>query len=134
MNVAHRYERTLVSNEPDNSLLRLAAWVPRGSTVLELGPASGYFTRHLSEALGCTVDAIERDAGMAESARPFCRGVTVGDLDHLVLREQFPERQYDVIIAADVIEHLVWPERLLAQIPQCLAAQGRLLISVPNAA
>lgn len=134
MNSAHHYERTFVGNESDNSLLRLAAWVPRGSTVLELGPASGYFTKHLSQTLGCTVDAIERDPTMTEMTRPFCRGLVIGDLDHLVLREQFPGRQYDVIIAADIIEHLVWPERLLAQIAPCLAAQGRLLISVPNAA
>ena len=134
MNRAHRYDRTLAGNELDNSLVRLAAWVPRGSTVLELGPASGYFTSHLSEVLGCTVDAIERDAAMAESARPFCRRLAVGDLDHLVLREQFPEQKYDVIIAADVVEHLVWPERLLAQLAPCLNAQGRILISVPNAA
>lgn len=134
MNSAHQYDRTFVGNESDNSLLRLAAWVPLGSTVLELGPASGYFTKHLSQTLGCTVDAIERDPTMAEMTRPFCRGLVVGDLDHLVLLEQFPGRQYDVIIAADIIEHLVWPERLLAQIAQCLTVQGRLLISVPNAA
>jgi hypothetical protein len=51
---AHRYERAPGGIGPDDSLKRLAAWVPPGSTVLELGPASGYFTRELRDALGCT--------------------------------------------------------------------------------
>ena len=70
---AHRYERAPGGIGPDDSLERLAAWVAPGSTVLELGPASGYFTRRLRAELGCTVDAVELDPAMAELARPWCR-------------------------------------------------------------
>ena len=77
---SHIYRRELPGIGPDDSLRRLADWIPADTTVLELGPATGYFTRYLSESLGCTVDAIELDTGMAEQVRPFCRKLIVGDL------------------------------------------------------
>ncbi len=40
--------------------------------------------------------------------------------------------QFDVVIAADVIEHLADPARLLREIRVVLAEQGQALISVPN--
>lgn len=39
---------------------------------------------------------------------------------------------YDVIIAADVLEHVPEPEKLLAEIAGCLTTRGVLLVSVPN--
>ena len=74
MDLTHIYERT-VDPEGQDSLARIGRLVTPGSTVLELGPATGYFTRHLSESLGCTVDCIEYSPEMAEMARPFWRGM-----------------------------------------------------------
>jgi SAM-dependent methyltransferase len=39
---------------------------------------------------------------------------------------------YDVVIAADVLEHVRDPERLIRQMTDCLADSGVLLASVPN--
>jgi len=39
---------------------------------------------------------------------------------------------YDVVLAADVLEHVRDPERLLRQITDCLADDGVVLASVPN--
>jgi len=39
---------------------------------------------------------------------------------------------YDVVIAADVVEHVREPEVLLRQMVDCLAPDGRVLASVPN--
>lgn len=131
---AHRYERAPGGIGPDDSLKRLAAWVPPGSTVLELGPASGYFTRELREALGCTVDAVELDPAMAEQARPYCRRLVLGDLAQLDLEHALGGARYQVIVAADVIEHVVHAEPVLQQLKTLLAPGGMLLVSVPNVA
>src|SRR5262249_41158882 len=94
----HLYKRDL-EGEGGRSLARLARWVPERTTVFELGPASGYFTRHLSEALGCVVDAVELDPEMAELARPWCRHLVVGDLDTLKLADSLPAgSSYQTII------------------------------------
>lgn len=130
----HRYVREPGGIGPDDSLRRLGEWVPRGATVLELGPASGYFTRHLREALGCTVDAVELDPVMAEQARPFCRKLIVGDLASLDLSAAFEHGSYRVIVAADVIEHLVRPQAVIDALKPFLAPGGFMLISVPNVA
>lgn len=39
---------------------------------------------------------------------------------------------YDVVIAADIIEHVREPELLMRQMVDCLADSGRILTSVPN--
>ena len=131
---AHRYERAPGGIGPDDSLQRLAAWVAPGSTVLELGPASGYFTRRLRDGLGCTVDAVELDPAMAEQARPYCRRLVVGDLARLDLDAALCGARYQVIVAADVIEHVAHAEPVLEQLKTLLAPGGMLLVSVPNVA
>ena len=131
---SHVYRRELPGIGPDDSLRRLAEWIPAGATVLELGPATGYFTRYLNECLGCTVDAIELDARMAELVRPFCRQLIVGDLAAPDVLALLGPNRYRIIVAADIIEHLVSPETLIGCLGQLLDADGMLLLSVPNVA
>jgi len=130
---SHRYERQFDTDSGD-SLARLARWVPPGSCVLELGPAQGYFTRHLHETLGCIVDAVELDPAMAEAARPWCRTMLVGNLESLSLEALLPAANYDVIVVADVLEHLRDPEALLQTLGGLLKPEGRCIFSVPNVA
>ena len=129
----YRYERQFDTTSGD-SLAQLSEWVPAGSTVLELGPAGGYFTRYLQESLGCTVDAVEIDPEMAEAAKPWCRRLFQGDLETLALNDLFDAHAYDLIVLADVLEHLRFPERILRQLPLLLKDNGVCLISVPNIA
>lgn len=131
---SHIYQRDLPGIGPDDSLRRLAEWVPAGAKVLELGPATGYFTRYLSEVLDCTVDAIELDPRMAEQVRPYCRRLIVGDLAATDILAALEPDRYGVIIAADVIEHLANPEPLIGRLAQFLDADGKFLLSVPNVA
>jgi predicted TPR repeat methyltransferase len=42
--------------------------------------------------------------------------------------------QYDVVIAGDVLEHLVDPARLMREVAAQLAPGGELIVSVPNVA
>ena len=129
----HRYIRQFDTASAD-SLAQLSEWVPVGATVLELGPAEGYFTRHLQETRQCVIDAVEIDHAMAEKARPWCRLLVEGDLDSMELGDTFPAGSYDVIVLADVLEHLRFPDRLLRQLSGLLKTDGACLISVPNIA
>jgi SAM-dependent methyltransferase len=129
----YRYERQFDTTSGD-SLAQLSEWVPAGSTVLELGPAGGYFTRYLQESLDCIVDAVEIDHEMAEAAKPWCRRLFQGNLETLVLSDLFDAHAYDVVVLADVLEHLRFPEQILLQLPILLRDNGVCLISVPNIA
>ncbi|HEV8245460.1 MAG TPA: bifunctional glycosyltransferase/class I SAM-dependent methyltransferase [Polyangiaceae bacterium] len=44
-----------------------------------------------------------------------------------------PNRRFDVVILADVLEHMTNPQKLLAEAKGHLADGGRLLVSLPNA-
>ena len=127
----HQYNREFHAASED-SLSLLARRIQPGTTILELGSATGYFTRHLHDELKCTVDAVELDAQMAEQARPWCRRLVVGNLERLNLAEQFPDMHYDTILFADVLEHLRDPLVALQQAVSLLTEQGQILISVPN--
>ena len=117
----------------NDSLARIARWVRPGSQVLELGPAAGYFTRHLHEA-GCVVDAVEIDPDAAREAGKHARSVVVADLAQPDALQPLAGRQYDAIICADVLEHVVDGVGLLRRLRGFLAPAGELLLSVPNVA
>lgn len=131
--VGHRYSRRIDLDSQD-SLARIARKIKRGSRILELGVATGYFSRFLRKKLECVVDGVEIDPVMAEEAKPWCRKLLVGDLEQVCLSEHFPQRSYDHVVCADVLEHLRDPAYVLEQLPDLLNRNGNVLISIPNIA
>lgn len=53
-------------------------------------------------------------------------------VDNLEQPVKLPKRNFDLIISADVIEHLVDPDNLLNLIKQCTHPQTRIVISTPE--
>ena len=99
--------------------------------VLELGCATGQMSRVLQER-GCQVVGIEADVEAAKRAEEHCERLIVGDLEHLDFDVELGERRFDVIVAADVLEHLKDPESVLRRLRPFLAPGGYLVASVPN--
>lgn len=92
--------------ESDAVAARVVRLVGRDKRVLELGCSSG----HMAQAFvahGCQVVGLEMDAEAAAAARKFCLAVYEVNLDDSnwpdVLEGQ---PKFDVIVAADVLEHL----------------------------
>ena len=129
----HVYHRTLDPNGQD-SLARCARLIPPGSQVLDLGAGPGVLGRYLAETLHCVVDGVECHPVAVTEAAPWYRYLECADLEQLTLSDCFAGFQYDFIICADILEHLRQPGDLLAQLPGLLATDGRVLLSVPNAA
>jgi SAM-dependent methyltransferase len=116
--------------------------VPDGARVLDVGCATGYLAAELVKR-GCTVDGIEFDRDAAEQARAHCREVVVGDLEapftHAEVERMLAGARPDVIVCADVLEHLRDPWTVLAWLRTLLAPgppgdAGKAIISVPNIA
>jgi SAM-dependent methyltransferase len=109
--------------------------VVAGARVLDVGCATGYLAAELS-ARGCAVDGIEFDPVAAEQARAHCRAVVAGDLEapliHAEVERMLAGERPDVIVCADVLEHLRDPWAVLAWLRTLLAPGGRAVISVPN--
>lgn len=104
------------------------------STVLEIGPATGYMTKIMKEKLGCRVFAIEGDAQMAKEAAIWCEKIIVADLDQGSWEEQFADICFDYIVISDVLEHLRLPQKTLEKAKNLLKKDGVLLLSIPNIA
>jgi len=130
---SHRYDFDGIDLDSGSVHADVVQLVPEGSRVMELGPATGYMTRVFAER-GCTVVGIELDPNMAEQARGFCERLIVGDLDVLDLKAELGDERFDVIVAADVIEHLKDPLAALRKLKPFLAPEGHFVISVPNVA
>jgi 2-polyprenyl-3-methyl-5-hydroxy-6-metoxy-1,4-benzoquinol methylase len=114
----------------DANILRL---VGRDKRVLELGCGSGHMSTVLHEQ-GCTVVGIEIDPRAAQSAASICERVIIGDLDYLDFYQQLGNDRFDIVLAADVLEHLKDPLSVLQTVKQFLTPHGHVVISVPNVA
>jgi methionine biosynthesis protein MetW len=120
---------------PDEAHSVLMRLIPSGAKVLELGCASGYLSGYMERALGCRVTGLEADPAATAIAATRCSEVHTVDLDSLtaleVARASAP---YDLLLAAAVLEHLKYPERLLTNVHTMLKPGAWLIISLPNIA
>lgn len=102
-----------------------------GKKVLDVGCWTGEVGRILTER-GCTVTGIELDREAASLAEKVLEKVVVADLDATPLTELVEPRSFDVVIFADVLEHLTDPRAALEQARDLLTPGGRVVISIPN--
>ncbi len=99
--------------------------------VLEIGCSTGY----LSEALqrnGCHITGVEIDASAGAAAQRWCERLVIGDVETMDLTQV--GAGYDVLLLADVLEHLRDPVAALRRLRPLLANDGYAVISVPNVA
>lgn len=114
------------------SHVKILELVGTGKKVLELGASAGYMTKRLKEN-GCSVDIVEIDADDAKKAGKFADKVLVGSLEDKNFLNKITEN-YEVIMAADVLEHLKNPEEVLEYLRKRLTKGGEFIISLPNIA
>lgn len=113
-------------------LFELLAGAPR--RVLELGCAGGAFGAELkSRHPGATVVGIDAGRAAAERAATRLDRVVCAGLDGFDFAAAgFEPGEFDTVVAADILEHLVNPWDLLARLRPFLGPQAQLLASIPN--
>ena len=117
--------------DPRSSHQRIAAYLRRlgRGPVLDVGAASGALGRLLAGS-GIEIDGLEPDPPSASEATPFYRSMTVAGIEEAEL----PASTYEVIVLADVLEHLPRPEHVLQQLRQAATPDAVFIISLPNVA
>lgn len=103
-----------------------------GAKILEFGCATGRMTRYMKEVLRCQVYIVEYDKDAFESAIQYAEDGICDDIMKFVWLEEFRDIQFDAIIFADVLEHLVKPEEALCNAAKLLKNDGIIYVSVPN--
>lgn len=103
----------------------------RPRRVLDLGCAQGNIALLLAEAgfdawaVDLRVDFLKY-AALKHERGTFSRVAANGEC------LPFPAHFFDVVVWGEMIEHVAYPERVLAEIRRVLADQGLLLITTPN--
>lgn len=116
-------------NEP---LLEMIEAAPR--RVLDLGCAGGKLGAMLKARFpGATVVGIDANRAAAAKAATRIDQVICARLDDIDFASHgLRHGEFDVAIAADILEHLVNPWNLLERLKPFLAPDARLLASIPN--
>ncbi len=126
---AEKYQWKEIAGSSHDLLRRRIRALPAGLRLLDLGAAGGYLGRAVRDR--CSFLAgVEPDRSLSPSAREgyddwrAVDALSAGDWD----------APFDVVVCADVLEHLAAPETLLERIRGWLKDGGILLVSLPNIA
>lgn len=118
----------------ESTAAKVVRCVGENKSVLELGCSCGVMTQVLSEHYRCKIFAVDSDSVAAENAKKYCEKLIIADIDRIDWNELLGLRRFDVIVAADVLEHLVNPDSCLQILKNFLAPDGYFVLSVPNSA
>jgi 2-polyprenyl-3-methyl-5-hydroxy-6-metoxy-1,4-benzoquinol methylase len=129
--IKHRYAHEIDPNG-GSAAARLARMVEPGQRVLELGTGPGTVTRIL-HSRGCKVTGVEMDPETLAMCAPFCERTLQANLEDPAWHASLAGEKFDVVMCADVLEHLRDPRPLLTLLQQFLNDSGCVLMSLPNA-
>jgi len=140
MNRRERLESTYAAHHTQHDLYgfsyrasergpQLAAWVGTGTRVLDLGCRDGTLTQHY--ATGNAVTGVDIDQQALSMARERL-GISTVWLDLNRSQLPFDAGSFDVVVAAETLEHLVDPAFIVAEALRVLKQGGIFIGSVPN--
>lgn len=131
---AQRY-RYMVDPAAENSApAQVLRFTGTDKEVLELGAGPGSITRPLAEINRNRLTALEYDAESVAILREFCALALRADLNDGAWPELLQDKRFDVIVAADVLEHLQDPWATLGRATALLKEGGSIVVSLPHTA
>lgn len=107
--MGHKYDYAIDMGD-DSAPARVVRMVGSDKRVLEIGAGPGSISRVLTETLNCRVTALEIDDEVIPDLKTSCERVYKVDLNDASWPEILhKEDNFDVVVAADVLEHLYDP-------------------------
>ena len=130
LDVEHRYTKS-------HRLVREAAGDLSGKRILDIGCSRGLMLERFRRYEGVEFVAIELEPEMLELAR--ARGIAaephqinVFEDGQIAARLPYEDASLDVVLAAEIIEHIVDTQGFLAEIRRVLRPGGVVFLSTPN--
>ena len=128
-----KYIETPAFNENTSHGL-LTHRINKGEKILEFGCARGDFSAYVKENLGCSVVGVEISKEALDVARGHLDKAILADIEKYEWENELCGEKFDVVMFADVLEHLKDPVRVLKVASGYLKHGGRILFSLPNIA
>jgi SAM-dependent methyltransferase len=120
-------------DDPWSSHTQIRTWLAAqrpGARILDIGAATGTLGKQFTQA-GLVMYGIEPHPAWADLARPYYADLLAGTLDDA--NDAFLSR-HDVIVCADVLEHIADPTQALRRLLALQSPGCQFLVSVPNIA
>jgi methionine biosynthesis protein MetW len=117
--------------DPDEAAAMIAGLVQTKARVLDVGCGTGAISKFLVETRGVRLIGIEPDPQRANTARGRGIDVVEGFFNEQTIADFEP---FDVVIFADVLEHLSEPATALQLARRVLKPDGTVVASIPNIA
>ena len=111
---------------------KIISSIGKDKKVLDVGCSEGLLSKRMNQN-NCTIVGIELDTEAALKAKSFCEEVIIGDVESVTLKPEYLN-YFDVIVFADILEHLKDPLDVLKTFKNYLKDDGYIIISVPNIA
>lgn len=105
------------------------SWIGKGKSVLDLGGRDGSLTRHFIDGNHVTLGDMDCAALAYAKENYALEAVEVNLNESLPLESD----KYDVVIMAEVIEHLPYPNFTMKEVHRVLRKEGVLIGSIPLA-
>ncbi len=123
------------SSEPTGTHMLLLGQVPVGSKVLDIGCAAGYLGKYLATEKGCEMWGVEPEPEMYHTAKQNGYNIVINkNIEEALSDSSLVGQRFDILIIGDVLEHLLFPEKILFLLKGLIKGGGKLLISLPNVA
>jgi 2-polyprenyl-3-methyl-5-hydroxy-6-metoxy-1,4-benzoquinol methylase len=103
-------------------------YIPDGCRVLEIGCGFGGVSLHLKKEKHCYVESIEVNQVCIKYLETQCLDKLHKDIfDNL----EFPPESFDIVIAIEVLEHILKPKEFVEKIRNILKKDGLFILSTP---
>lgn len=126
----YEYDVDTTSHTAPATVIR---FVGERKRVLELGCGPGSITKILAIEKHCTVTGADLDEESIKRVAPFCDSVFKVNLNDEDWSDQIKSSgSFDVVVAADVLEHLYDPALTLSTMTRFINKDGYIVISLPH--
>jgi 2-polyprenyl-3-methyl-5-hydroxy-6-metoxy-1,4-benzoquinol methylase len=124
------------SGDYSNSLNReVFGEINEGSKCLDVGCWTGNLGNALIKEKKCVVDGIDVKIEVLNKAKKNgYRNIYLINFNNEQINFKQINQKYDVIIFADILEHLINPDLVLISLVNNLTLGGKIIISLPNVA
>lgn len=114
-------------------IFHIVDYVKDGQTILDIGAGSGVLARAvLKSKKNISIDGIEPNRYAANIAANFYRTMLCGYAQDFYT--EISKKKYDIIILADVVEHISDPLEMLKELLEYTDSSTKFFISIPNVA
>lgn len=107
--------------------------IPRKSSVLDIGCATGFIGNYLKKHKNCKITGVELGKNEAKIAKNRINKLIVGNIEDEQTIYKIKEK-YDIVFASSVIEHLKDPLGALKTWKKFIKKEGFLIVTTSNIA